>query len=189
MSTLQLIKKLKELNIKFINPAILSTVLGSDNQNTVYKTIKRLLKKGVLKKIDKGKFILDDADTNDFEIANFIVNPSYVSLESALSFYGILPQFPYSITSVTTQRSRIIDKYEYTTISNKFFSGYYKQNNFLIATPEKALVDYLYLASKGLRNTDINEWDLASINKNNFKNICSKINFAPFRKLIKKIKI
>lgn len=189
MSTLQLIKKLKELNIKFINPAILSTVLGSDNQNTVYKTIKRLLKNGVLKKIDKGKFVLDDSDTNDFEIANFIVSPSYISLESALSFYGILPQFPYSITSVTTERSRIIDKYEYTTISNRFFSGYYKQNNFLIASPEKALVDYLYLASKGLRNSDIEEWDLTSINKNNFSDICSKINFAPFRKLIKKIKI
>jgi len=187
MSTLQLIKRLRELNIKFIDPTILASILGTGNKNSIYKTINRLFKNGVIRKIYKGKFVLEDSDVNDFEIANYIVNPSYISLESALSFYGILPQFPYSITSITVDRSKNIDKYEYTTISKKLFWGYQKNKNFLIATPEKALADYLYLASKKLRTQDISEWDLSVINKDNFKEICSKITFEPFKKLIKKL--
>jgi len=54
----------------------------------------------------------------------------------------------------------------------------------MIARPEKACLDYLYLAAKGLRNSDINEWDLTSLNKNQFKSYAAKINFAPLQKLL-----
>ena len=190
MSTLKLIIRLRELDIKFLTPTILARILETDNKNSVYKSLNRLQKNGVLQNLDKGKFLVSGSNATDFEIANFIVYPSYVSLESALSFYGILPQFPYSITSATTQRSKKIEynnkNYEYVKISNKLFFGYLKSDDFLIASKEKALVDYLYLASKGLKNTDISEWDLSSIDKSTFNEICSTIKFSPFQKLIKK---
>ncbi|MEK7470869.1 MAG: hypothetical protein AAB622_02635 [Patescibacteria group bacterium] len=190
MSTLKLINRLRELDIKFLTPTILARILETDNKNSVYKSLNRLQKNGVLQNLDKGKFLVSGSNATDFEIANFIVYPSYVSLESALSFYGILPQFPYSITSATTQRSKKIEynnkNYEYVKISNKLFFGYLKSDDFLIASKEKALVDYLYLASKGLKNTDISEWDLSSIDKSTFNEICSTIKFSPFQKLIKK---
>lgn len=190
MSTLKLIIRLRELDIKFLTPTILARILETDNKNSVYKSLNRLQKNGVLQNLDKGKFLVSGSNATDFEIANFIVYPSYVSLESAFSFYGILPQFPYSITSATTQRSKKIEynnkNYEYVKISNKLFFGYLKSDDFLIASKEKALVDYLYLASKGLKNTDISEWDLSSIDKSTFNEICSTIKFSPFQKLIKK---
>ncbi len=189
MPTLKLIKYLKDLGIKFLTPDILSSILQTNNRNSIYKTANRLLKHGLLQKIDKGKFILTEANVGDFEIANFIIRPSYISLESALSFYGILPQFPYSITSVTTLRPRSVGKYEYSRISSNLFWGYIKKDNFLIATPEKALLDYTYLASKKLRNFDTSEWDLSAVDIDTFKSICSKIKFAPFRKLVKKLNI
>ncbi len=193
MSTLTTIRKFKELGIKFVTPEILATTLGTTNINTIYKTLTRLEANGILKSYDKGKYVFLESEASDFEIANFIVQPSYISFESALSFYGILSQFPYSVTSATTERSKKIEvnnkTFEYTKIDNHLFTGYMKENSFLIASKEKALFDYLYLASKGLRNADISEWDLGEIDHGIYKTYCDMIKFAPVKKLSKKLKL
>ncbi len=193
MSTLITIRKLKELDIKFVTPGVLSTILGTTNINTIYKTLMRLEANGVLKSYDKGKYVFLESEASDFEIANFIIQPSYISFESALSFYGILSQFPYSITSATTERSKKIEvddkTFEYTKIDNRLFNGYIKENSFLIASKEKALFDYLYLASKGLRSIDISEWDLEGIDHEIYKTYCDMIKFVPVKKLSEKLKL
>lgn len=191
MSTLTTIKKLKELNIKFVTPQILATVLEDSNIRNIYKTIKRLEANEVLKSYANGKYVFTESEVNDFEIANFLVQPSYISFESALSFYGILSQFSYSITSATTERSKkyeVTNKtYEYTKIDNALFNGYIKEKFFLIASKEKALFDYLYLASKSLKSSDVSEWDLTEIDRKIYKNYCDKIKFIPIKKLSKKL--
>lgn len=193
MSTLTTIKRFKELGIKFITPEILATVLDTTNKNTIYKTLMRLEVNGVLKNYDKGKYVFLEAEAGDFEIANFIVQPSYISFESALSFYGILSQFPYSVTSATTERSKRVEvdnkTFEYTKIDNRLFTGYIKESSFLIATKEKALFDYLYLASRGLRSVDVSEWDLEEIDHGIYKTYCDKIKFMPVKKLSKKLNL
>lgn len=193
MSTLTTIKKLKELDIKFVTPEILATVLGTTNINTIYKTLKRLKANDIIKSYDKGKYVFLESGASDFEIANFIIQPSYISFESALSFHGILSQFPYSITSATTERSKKIEldnkTFEYTKIDNRLFNGYIKENSFLIASKEKALFDYLYLASRGLRSIDISEWDLEGIDHGIYKTYCDMIKFVPVKKLSKKLKL
>lgn len=193
MSTLNTINRLKELDVKLVTPEILASVLRSTNKNNIYKTLKRLEKNEVLKNYGKGKYIFLESKANDFEIANLIVQPSYISFESALSFYGILSQFSYSITSATTERSKKIEvgsKYfEYTKIDNRLFNGYQKEQSFLIASKEKALFDYLYLASRGLRSTDISEWDLSEIDRNIYKSYCDKIKFIPVKRLSKKLRL
>lgn len=193
MSTLSTIRKLKELDIKFVTPEVLSTALGTTNKNTIYKTLTRLEAGGILKSYGKGKYIFLESGASDFEIANFIIQPSYISFESALSFHGILSQFPYSVTSATTERSKKIEvdnkTFEYTKIDNRIFTGYKKEASFLIAIKEKALFDYLYLASRGLRSTAISEWDLEGIDHGIYKTYCDMIKFVPVKKLSKKLKL
>lgn len=107
-----------------------------------------------------------------FFIANKIYFPSYVSLESALSHYGFIPETTLQITSVSSRKTNLFDTqygvFSYQSIKNNLYFGYEViENNdrpFTLATPEKAILDYLYLHSEissmedfeGLRfNTEI----------------------------------
>lgn len=85
-------------------------------------------------------------------IANRIYQPSYISLETALSHYGLIPEGVFSITSVTTNKTRAIEtpkgNYQYRTLKPSLFFGYsvLRKNKYpiLLADVEKALLDYLY---------------------------------------------
>ena len=81
-------------------------------------------------------------------IANHLYAPSYVSMSSALRYYGLIPEQVYVMQSMTLKHSRDFDtpicRYEYTHISNDAFSvglASLRENGyaFVIATPEKAL--------------------------------------------------
>lgn len=81
-----------------------------------------------------------------------------MSLETALSFYGILDQFPYTVTSITTKKTREVKcrgkVFSYSQIKKDYFNGFKKQDNFLIAHPEKAVFDFAYFAYNGLRSKE-----------------------------------
>lgn len=85
-------------------------------------------------------------------IANHLYTPSYVSMSSALRFYGLIPEQVYVMQSMTIKHSRNFDtpvgRYEYTRISKNAFSvGLTSIRKtkyaFVIATPEKALCDLI----------------------------------------------
>lgn len=87
-------------------------------------------------------------------VANRIYTPSYISLQSALSFYGMIPEEVVQITSVTTQKTINIENefgvFDYRSVRPKLYFGYELKTMFngrgiLLATPEKALFDLLYL--------------------------------------------
>lgn len=160
-------------------------------ENTLYKLLQRLENKNVVKRIKSGKYLFTFKEIPDYQLANFLVIPSYVSLESALSFYGILSQFPYTISSVTTQKNKTINyqdkEYEYNHIGTRYFFGITKKDNFLIASPEKALLDELYFVSKGLRNLDLTELDLNKVNKNILKSMAKRYKFLPLKKLLSRL--
>ena len=183
---------IKGSNLKSVTRADVSKLFDNLKNNTLYKLMNRLERYGILSRVAKGKYIFPENIKNDFEIANIITSPSYVSLESALSYYGILSQFPYLITSVTLLRSSKMDykgkEFEYTHISEGMFWGFEKKDGFLIASPEKALIDTLYLASKGLRKIDVDELTLSSLNKEKINRFAKLINFIPFQKRIKELK-
>lgn len=188
ISTLETISRLKELNLKVITSISLSRILNIENQNTIYKIIERLEKYKLIKRLIKGKYVLSDLKLSDFEKANIILSPSYISLESALTYYGVLPQFTYSVTSVTTQKSRKFEidgkEYEYTKVQNSLYNSFIKKENFLIATPEKALIDLAYLASKGLRKIEFSDLDLGLINWKMFDKMKAQIDYQPFQNYI-----
>lgn len=187
------IKILHDKKISLFDIADAKKIFGVEKENTLYKLLQRLERSEVIKRVVKGKYQFLLREVNDFELANFLVNPSYISLESALSFYGILPQFPYTITSITPFKSqRIIcgDKeYEFTHLESKYFFSFVKKDNFLIATPEKALLDELYFMAKKLRKVHFEDLDLKTIDKKKFELVSRKYKFFPLRNLIKKLKI
>ena len=86
--------------------------------------------------------------------ASKIYTPSYISLHTALSFYGIIPEAVVAITSITTRKTaqfeNVFASYSYQTIKPSLFWGYEPKQlsdgkTFMLATPEKALIDLLYL--------------------------------------------
>jgi len=171
------IKKIYESNLLLFTTKTLRDIIKVTNENTFFKYIRRLVDEGVLNKIERDKYIISKAKVSDFELANFLVFPSYVSFESALNFWGVLLQFPYEITSATIKKTKL-KKYKekvfsYTHIDKKLFFGYEKINNFLIANPEKALLDEIYLVSKGIKKINIEELDFAKLRKKILKDYLS----------------
>ncbi len=112
--------------------------------------------KGYIKKIAKGRYVFADLTIDEnilFEIANRLYSPSYISLESALSYYQIIPETVYGITSVSTRRTYSFSTpyaaFHYRTLKPNFFFGYeimvFDSKSFKIADLEKSLIDFFYL--------------------------------------------
>ena len=89
-----------------------------------------------------------------FHIANKIYQPSYISLQTALAFYGLIPEAVVSITSVSTKKTyqtqNQFGNFYYQKIKESAFFGYdlkkfLNNSSIKLAKPEKAIVDFLYL--------------------------------------------
>jgi hypothetical protein len=118
--------------------------------------VKRAIATGDIVPLRRGVYALGKRyrhqQFNLFELANKIYAPSYVSLESALSYHGWIPEAAYTVTSVALKRSKTFETpaglFSYTRISRFNFVGVERivQGNsiFLIASPTKAFVDYIF---------------------------------------------
>ncbi|MGI5827787.1 MAG: type IV toxin-antitoxin system AbiEi family antitoxin domain-containing protein [Patescibacteria group bacterium] len=173
MVSLKQISELQALDKIFYDSKDLSVYLEVSGR-TLENTIKKLLDENVLTSLEKGKYYVTSKKPNEFQIAQFLYNPSYISFETALNYYGILPQFPQAVTSATTKRARskLVSgkEYSYSHISKNYFTGYENRDGFLIATAEKALIDQIYFSFKSLRSIDnLDEYDVSKIDKNKAK--------------------
>jgi len=113
-------------------------------------------RKGYIIKLIKGCYVFCHANFDQrmlFLVANKMTRPSYVSLESALSLHGLIPEQAFSITSVTTQKTHAYETvkgyFTYKSIKESLFFGYQASRQtgrppVLIADGEKALLDLLY---------------------------------------------
>ncbi len=121
-----------------------------------YKQINRWQKDGFLVKVRQGFYIIANQEIDSYFllfIANKIYEPSYISLEGALKYYGLIPEEVFQITSVSTRKTNCFNNkmgsFNYRHIKKELFWGYHFINNsgqkILIADAEKALLDYLYL--------------------------------------------
>lgn len=119
-----------------------------------YGKIRRLVKNKDLFLLSKGLYT-DSSHISGLYVANAIYGPSYVSFNTALSYWGMIPEAVYNITSATTQKmkkktySNFIGQFTYRDVPLKVFpfgikiieeNGY----RFMIASREKALCDKLY---------------------------------------------
>lgn len=120
-------------------------------------SLTRWVRKGYLVRLRQGWYAfrecLRQPDMARY-IANRIYSPSYISLETALSFYGMIPEAVTDITSVTTLKTSSFmnefGRYSYRNIKTSLFFGFdlkpmTDSRTVQMATPEKALIDLMYL--------------------------------------------
>ena len=121
-------------------------------------------KKNYVKRIVNRWYMLADTQLDEnilYLAANRIYSPSYISFESALAYYRLIPEGVYTITSATTlkthQFTTFLGTFSYRHLKAKLMFGYrlveVAGQRFKIAEPEKLLLDYMYL------NTDLQSAD------------------------------
>ena len=112
--------------------------------------------KGYIKKVVRGYYIFSDRELSEpslYLIANKIYEPSYISFESALSHYQLIPESVYTITSASSLTTRdfktAVGFFRYHRVKPELFFGYelsdFNGKRYKIACPEKALLDYFYI--------------------------------------------
>jgi hypothetical protein len=130
--------------------------------------ISRMVKTGDLIRLKNGFFVIankiKDKPVPYAQIANLLYGPSYLSFEWALSYYGLIPEGVYVMTSTSFTRpkefSTPLGTFSYTFLNKtRYRVGIDQQKNsagnFLIATPEKALADLVHVKSKKLESKDL----------------------------------
>jgi len=124
--------------------------------------ISELLKRKELISVRRGLYItgpnMDLPTPEPFLIANHLRGPSYVSLESALSYWNMIPERAYEISSVTIKTSKLyqtpVGRFSYQRLQTPYYSYgiknivYSPKQTMLVASPEKALCDKVALTPK-----------------------------------------
>ena len=117
-----------------------------------YSDIQKEILAGKLIPLRRGLYETD-ANASVKYLAAKIYNPSYISLDYVLSAYSLIPEAVYSVTSATSNKSKIYNNefgyFIYSHIPQSVYSLGIKEEveggcSYLIATPEKALCDKLY---------------------------------------------
>jgi len=145
-------RKLKEKKLLIFTPLDIRRIFGVSKVATSF-LLHRYTQRGYLIQLKRGLYTIYDTDIPDLYLANKLYEPSYVSLEFALSYHRIIPETVYEITSVTTKATRHFNAlgkiFSYRRIKKQAFTGYFlskhREVTFIIAEPEKAFVDLTYL--------------------------------------------
>ena len=143
--------------------------------------LSRWVSKGKLVKLRQKRYLLAKRyiheESSHGYISNYLYRPSYVSLRTALSIYGMIPEAVYIQEAVTPRKTAEweteIGVFKYYSIKNERFWRYQiypedgesvpPQKKFLLGLPEKVLLDLFYLI-KG-------EWNKGRITEMRFQNI------------------
>lgn len=127
------------------------------SRGDVGKQLSRWVRSGKVVQLRRGLYTLADPyrteSVHPFLVANRLRGASYVSLQSALAYHGMIPEAVHAVTSVTTKRpERIVTPegaYIFRHIKKSWFMGYRTVDlggrTALVAGPEKALLDLIHL--------------------------------------------
>lgn len=153
--------QLSELKKQFKNYPIFKTrellLLNKSSKRTLETQLSIWVNKNELIQLKKGLYCfnpkMSGIKINKLLVANRLYEPSYISLEYALSYYGLIPDVAWQITSITTQKTKKIENklgfFIYHHLKSNLFFGYHQEkingDTILIADKEKALIDYLYI--------------------------------------------
>ncbi len=127
------------------------------SETAAQKLLERYTRRGILTRLKKGLYTVRANPPSSLLISNRIYRPSYISFESALSLHKIIPETVYGVTAATTKPTRNFQvdnkSFIYHKIKRIAYTGYdpvkMGDDVILLACPEKALVDYLYLVNLG----------------------------------------
>ncbi|KUK49679.1 MAG: hypothetical protein XD75_0333 [Parcubacteria bacterium 33_209] len=186
-------EKLKSMGLTVFTPQEFKDIFEV-SQNTASVFITSNIKSGLFVKLRNGIYLIKDTIPPHYFISNKLYQPSYISLETALSYYGVIPEMVYSFTSVTSKASREyetpVGNFTYQTIKKEAFTGYQlkevNREKVLIADIEKALADYLYFVE--LKKISLNDrLELRNVNKDKLIKYAKLFNRQGMLKLIEQI--
>lgn len=133
-----------------------SFALWDEKLSDIRRQVSGWVKKGYLLQLKKGVYVLSDTyrkirPSRQF-IANYLVLPSYLSLEYALGYYDLIPEKVTVYSSLTTKKTQTftnaLGKFDYCSVKESLFFGFtkaaYDNQEFFIALPEKAILDFFY---------------------------------------------
>lgn len=155
-------------------------VLFEEPRGQVRARLSRWVSKGKLIKLRRKKYLLPEryrkVEPASEYISNFLYRPSYVSLRTAFSIYGMIPETVHLYEAVTPRKTAEWDtpagNFKYYSIKEDRFWGYRlypeeagpkTQKNFLLGEPEKVLLDFFYLIR--------GEWSGERIEEMRFQNL------------------
>jgi predicted transcriptional regulator of viral defense system len=137
--------------------------VGEVDRANIQKQLSRWTTAKKVNQLRRGLYILAEPyrqiEPHPFLIANSLISPSYVSMQSALAYYDLIPETVPQVISMTSKfRSKVIESfsgsYRFHHLKDPYFSGFHlvqlDQDQFAyIARPEKALLDLIYLTKQG----------------------------------------
>ncbi len=163
------------------------------------KALVRWQKQGYIIKVKNGFYTFANRQytTLDlYRVANLLYTPSYISLQSALSFYSIIPEAVISITSISTNKTTAfttpLAHCMYQSVKKKLFFGYqllsHPNGAVRMANPEKAVLDYLYLnpAIKKIEDIEALRWNIPVLQQLNWPLLTGYLQLTGSRNLYKK---
>ncbi|MCX5782952.1 MAG: hypothetical protein NTW04_00665 [Elusimicrobia bacterium] len=133
-------------------------IVAGGNFSAMHSQLNNWQNKGLLIQLKRGLYVLSRQDRKIEPSAMFLAGqlyaPSYISLEYALSFYGLIPEAAVEITSVTAKKTarfaNEFGRFSYQHIKREAFRGFKMAKDgsglaYFIAEPEKAVTDFIYL--------------------------------------------
>ena len=174
-----LLEKMKERPV-FEAETLLS---GSENPGAIRVQIARWAKAKKIIQLRRGVYLLTETYRKIplFEpaLAALLQKPSYISLEKALEYHGLIPEAVPVFTSVTTKRPERLKTpagvFDYRHIQPSLFWGYeavtMNRQTAFVAGPEKAVLDFFYLKEKKMTLHSLEELRLQNLKKINLKKL------------------
>ncbi len=178
MKYIELYKRLEDSRLYIFSTKDLFCLFPKEKEGTLKQQIHYWKKRNWIRVMKNGLYEIiypQERNIPDLFLANKLYSPSYVSLETALSIYNIIPEVAMGVSSITTKPTREFKNYHglfrYRSVRTKAFLGYriIEENRFKIkiADPEKALVDYIYFKLYDSDKIDVEEerFDLPAIRR------------------------
>jgi predicted transcriptional regulator of viral defense system len=167
----------------------------------VQKQLARWAKSGKVIQLRRGLYALGEpyrkVSALPFLVANRLREPSYVSLQSALAYHGMIPEFVPVVTSVTRGRPGMVTtplgRFLYRHVQGSLFRGFREvevgdgQKAF-VATPEKSLLDLLYLTPRSDEKTYLDELRLQNLEALDTRILMEAADNSGSRKLVRAAK-
>jgi len=170
-------------------PLFHSSMLGifPESAGQIKVQLSRWVKTGRLEQIRRGWYLIKKpyrgASISSAEIATAVLEPSYLSFQWALAFHDIIPESVPNPTLATTRRGQTLRALGriliYHHIHPRYFAGYVRENHneesLVVATPEKALWDLIYLHTRSRPFTMewLNELRLQNLDRCNLRRFSS----------------
>jgi predicted transcriptional regulator of viral defense system len=174
------ITNLEKINKLYFTTADVARALGI-TLRSANVSASRYCGKGYIVRVKKGVYVLKSkwetlSEEEVFILANILQTPSYISLGTALSYYGITTQLQQGyIESIALKRTKTVEigdiSFTFTRTGKNLYYGFTRDKGVFMALPEKAFLDVLYLSMMGRYSFDASSIDRGKLRSKNIKKL------------------